>query len=139
MPELRIEKQEVYAQARARGVGEKQAFLQAGYRPTSKHRWALLRNLVIDKRIAELKGEFAVAGSSDLTPVIAQLMRMASHLEKPKMTIPAITAAKGVLVEAARLKERLPAPTPSPTARDPHLERDLAHEAWRESFKSPAA
>lgn len=128
-------RQQAYARACARGLHHRLAFLEAGYKPTSYYDWELRRHPVVTARIEELKAEYAMDGSSDLTPVIAQLMRMASHLETGEMTISAITAAKGILLEAARLKERLPTPTRSYAAPDPDPDQLLAHEAWRATFR----
>lgn len=115
-------RREMFAQALARGCGPGQAEREAGYSHCAKGTRARVKSKQIKGRIAQIKKERAGGDSPDIGPVIDKLMALANAAGKLK-TAAAMVAARGFLVEAARLKGLLPAPAPPPRRR-------LSTEEW---------
>ncbi len=115
-------RREMFAQALARGCGPSQAEREAGYSRCSKATRARVASKQIKDRLAQIGKERAGGNSPDIGPVIDKLMELANASADLK-TAAAMVAARGFLVEAARLKGLLPAPAPPPRRR-------LSNEEW---------
>ena len=124
------DQQEMFAQAMADGCTAVEAAGKAGYRD----RW-LKRSEdrvgipVIAARIARLKAERA-RHLADVGPVITLLMDQAEAAGLLGSAA-GFTAARGLLIEAARLKAAAP---PPPTSAGPPLEREMTEEEWLAEF-----
>jgi hypothetical protein len=125
------EKREALAQLLARDVPFRQASKQAGYVHCWKSR-ALARTKRADvaQRVAEIRRARALE-ATDLTPMIDALMAAAEKAQAELEKTPAgLTAIRGLLVEAARLKGLAPPPplqAPQPRVR-------MTDEEWMETF-----
>ncbi|MEO8812273.1 MAG: hypothetical protein ABI376_05095, partial [Caulobacteraceae bacterium] len=94
---------EAFARARAEGASPRAAYAAAGYPAASRH-WARIATRVdVVARAAQIARGRAWGGSRDLSPVIDEMMRMAFAAERLDSAA-GLAAAKGFLVEAARLK-----------------------------------
>ena len=123
---------ETLAQRLAEDVPFRQASKQAGY----VHRWkerALKRTKRADvvARVAEIHRAKALE-AADLTPMIDALMATAKQArEEGKKSPAALTAIRGLLVEAARLRGLAPPPPPL-QARQPRTR--MTDEEWMATF-----
>jgi hypothetical protein len=119
---LRFAKQEAFAQARARGLTKTAASDQAGYKKLSTRS---TNTPAVLKRIDWLSDHLKWGGSRDLGPVIDEMRRVA----KGTNLGPAAAAReiKELLIEIARLKEKLPIGTGA--AIDP-LDEDISEAEW---------
>jgi hypothetical protein len=123
---------ETLAQRLAGDVPFRQASKQAGY----GHRWkerALKRTKRADvvARVAEIRRAKALE-AADLTPMIDALMAAAKDAQDMTEKTPAtLTAIRGLLVEAARLKGLAPPPLPAQPAQP---RRRMTDEEWMETF-----
>ena len=115
-------RREALAQGLACGMSKSAAARAAGYVKHSGHVGRLCTCASIVARVAHIVEETPRGGSSDLAPVINELMRLAA-LGGTLGTAAGLTAAKQLLVEAARLKERLPLP-------EMVLEPEMSREEW---------
>jgi hypothetical protein len=114
-------KLEALAQGLSKGLDAQDAAKAAGYfRHTHQARQRARRADVLE-RVAEIERE-RMAAARDLTPVIEAAMKMAEK-SAALNTGPGMVAARGFLVEVARLKVMLPT---VPLARAPVL----SDEAW---------
>lgn len=81
-------------------------------------------------RVAEIRRAKALEGA-DLTPMIDALMAAAKDAQDNKEQTPAtLTAIRGLLVEAARLKGL----APPPPAQPPQPRRRMTDEEWMATF-----
>ena len=125
-------RREALAQLLAEDVPFRQASKQAGYVHCWKGR-ALKRTKRPDvvARVAEIRRAKAVE-VADLTPMINALMAAAeSATDELKQTPAGLTAIRGLLVEAARLKGLAP---PAPPLELPQPRRRMTDEEWMETF-----
>ena len=114
-------KLEALAQGLSKGLDAQDAAKAAGYfRHTHQARQRARRADVLE-RVAEIERE-RMAAARDLTPVIEAAMKMAEKSAGLE-TAAGLVAARGFLVEVARLKQMLPT---VPLARAPVL----SDEAW---------
>jgi len=126
------EKLEALAQLLAEDVPFRQASKRAGY----VHYWkgqALERTKRpgVVARVSEIRRAKALE-AVDLTPMIKALMDAAeSANDQLKQTPAGLTAIRGLLVEAARLKGLAPPPPPLQT---PQPRRRMTDEEWMETF-----
>lgn len=125
------EKLEALAQLLAKDVPMRQASKQAGYAHyfKSKAEERTKRPRVV-ARVAEIRRAKALE-AADLTPMIDALMAAAKEAQNMKEKTPAtLTAIRGLLVEAARLKGLAPPPPPPPA----QPRRRMTDEEWMETF-----
>ena len=126
------EKLEALAQLLAEDVPYRQASKRAGY----AHYWktaALERSkrAGVVARVAEIRRAKALE-ATDLTPMIDALMAAAKNAqEKLEKTPAGLTAIRGLLVEAARLKGLAPPPPPLQSMQP---RRRMTDEEWMETF-----
>ena len=123
---------EAFAQALARGATPREASEKVGYAAHARQAPRVAARADVIKRTAQIRQELAWGGSGDLKPVIDEMMRLAKEAGKLK-TAAGMIAAKGFLVEAARLKGLLPA---AQEEFEPH-EPTLSEEAWLARFAPP--
>ena len=108
MPTLTNPRHEAYARARATGGSKSAAYKEVGYAASSNTgRVETIKG--VPERIAELRDHVHWGETSDVAPVINELMRLAREAGAFK-TAAGMVAAKGLLAEAARLKGRLAEP-----------------------------
>jgi hypothetical protein len=125
------EKLEALAQLLAKDVPMRQASKQAGYVHyfKSKADERTKRPRVV-ARVAEIRRAKAFE-AADLTPMIDALMTAANDAQaKPEKSAATLTAIRGLLVEAARLKGLAP-PPPAPP---PQPRRRMSDEEWMATF-----
>ncbi len=136
MAALKNARQEAYCQARAKGSAPVAAYVEAGYAYSGRYRFPRLEEKNdISERIAELVHHLARGGSRDLGPVIDEMLSMARAAIEVKNAA-AFVAAKGFLVEAARLKLMLP--HDGWANKRPHIDINLSDEEWTKRFGAPA-
>ena len=126
------EKLEALAQLLAKDVPMRQASKQAGYAHYFKS-IALERTKQpgVVARVAEIRRARALE-AADLTPMIDALMAAAKEAQDKEEKTPAgLTAIRGLLVEAARLKGLAPPPLP---AQPMQPRRRMTDEEWMEAF-----
>jgi|GEM_PF-6652137 len=87
-------------------------------------------------RIAELERDAAWGGSGNLKPVIDELMRLA-EVAGELGSAAGMTAAGGLLCEAARLKGLLEGQSPHADAADPPRRVRLSNDEWLAKFAPP--
>jgi hypothetical protein len=126
-------RQDAFARAQAEGRGALDAYLQAGYEGKSrqKRNYAneLARNPEIRARVEALRDEMTWGGTADIAPVIQELIGLARRVgDKP--TAAQMVAARGILVEIARLKGQL-ARSDAPA---PDLPPQMSHEEWLATY-----
>jgi hypothetical protein len=127
------EKREALAQLLAENVPPGPASKQAGY----AHCWkdpaqARANRADTVTRVAEIRRAKAHA-ATDLTPMIDALMAAASgkDADELKKTAAGLTAIRGLLVEAARLKGLAP---PAPHLQPSQSRTRMTDEEWMEAF-----
>jgi len=126
------EKLETLAQLLAKDVPMRQASKQAGYAHYFKSK-ALERTkrAGVVARVAEIRRAKALE-AADLTPMIDALMATARDAQDKQEKTPAtLTAIRGLLVEAARLKGLAP---PPPSPQTPQPRQRMTDEEWMETF-----
>jgi hypothetical protein len=124
MAALENRRMEALAQGLADGLALHAATKAAGYsRQTGESRRRAAR-ADVQARVAEIARERR-ASAADLEPVIEQLIGLAAEAGKLG-TAAGMTAARGLLSEAARLKLLLP-PAPDPNR---YVPPDLTTEQW---------
>jgi hypothetical protein len=129
MRKLENARHEAYAQARARGASVRDAYIEAGFKGR-RHAWRMNRIAAVKVRIEELTADLPWGGTTDLTPVIS-LLGKAAERAVALNTAASLVAAKGLLVEVAKLKMLLAAKVeraPPPFMLKPRLSDD----AWVE-------
>ncbi len=108
MPTLTNPRHEAYARARATGGSKSAAYKEVGYTDSSNTgRVETIKG--VPERIEELRDHIQWGETSDVAPVINELMRLAREAGTFK-TAAGMVAARGLLAEAARLKGRLGEP-----------------------------
>lgn len=136
MPPLANGRHEAYARARAAGLVPRAAFLEAGYHDRARNVQRIASRREVVKRIAELQRDAAWGGSGDLKPVIDELMRLALAAGKLRSGA-GMTAAKGLLSEAARLKGLLEARPDRADPADPPRRVQLSNDEWLAKYAPP--
>lgn len=106
MAALKNPKREAFARARAKGLAPKAAYAEAGYRSEWRAA-ALAESDEVKERVAEILDHKAWGGSRDLGGVIDEL-RDAFRAAVKLNTAAGMVAARGLVTEAARLKQMLP-------------------------------
>ncbi|HEV2362893.1 MAG TPA: hypothetical protein VGS12_01710 [Caulobacteraceae bacterium] len=134
-------RRERFAHAVASGLSPKAAAAEAGFaRPRQAFR--LLASPAVARRIAALRCERAGGGSRDLGPLIDKLLGIFDAGLALK-NAQALVAARGALVEAARLKQLLPfAPGEAPPPAAPvatgepfhWTDKEMSDEEWNAHF-----
>lgn len=76
MPVLKNPRHETFAQARAKGKTEDQAYIEAGYRPSRSAAARLCANVKVSARIAELTERTAIRAEIDIATVLRELARI---------------------------------------------------------------
>ncbi len=104
---LRNRKREAFALAMARGAAPLEACVAAGYKRCSTQAGRIKSLPEVIEREKQLREDLAWGGSGDLAPVINEMRRLAKKSGELKSAA-GMMAAKGLLVEAARLKGLLP-------------------------------
>jgi hypothetical protein len=122
MAALMIPRQESFAKALAEGLTPDEAAEMAGYKGEKKQARHRARQAKFVERVAELRRRRDWGGSSDVGPLIDELMKTVQEARKLD-TAAAFVAIRGLIVEAARLKQTLrefepeePLPPPLTTA-----------------------
>ena len=127
MPALTKHRYEPFAQALSRDLHPVAAAKEAGFKGNKTQSCERAQRPEVIARVEELRRRRDWGGSRDLGPMIDELMaaaRQASTLT----TAAAFVAVRGLIVEAARLKQMLPepedeSPLPPPTTPAEWLER----------------
>ena len=114
----------MFALALATGAPIVEAFSCAGYKKR-KCAAAMARRDDVVTRVAEIKIERAGGGSRDVGPLIDTCMK-AIEAAMALGTASGLVAARGLIAEAAKLKQMLP---PDRALPDPQI-RDLTDEEW---------
>lgn len=127
MAALTISRQEAFAQALMQGLSPEEAAEKAGYKGERKQARQRARQPKFVERVEELKRLRDWGGSSDVGPLIDELM-MAVQEARKLDTAAAFVAVRGLIVEAARLKQLLPETEPD------ELPRPLTIEEWTEKY-----
>ena len=111
MPALKNSRYEAFAHQQAQGLNPQDAALAAGFAKsqTQACRRALRPEIVA--RVEELKRLRDWGGSRDLRPLINEL-GAAVQEARTLNSAAAFVAVRGLIVEAARLKQMLPEPEP---------------------------
>lgn len=120
---------EAFAQALAGGASPGRAWTEAGYVGHEHRARGRAAHPTVTRRVAEIGREQTLA-AKDLTPVIEEMMRLAKEAGKLN-TVAGLTAARGLLAEAARLKGLLPEPPWVPEA---PLIRTLSNDEWMAEY-----
>ncbi len=131
MPKLDNARHEAFAQARVAGASRRDAFRQAGYDDLGRGIGRVDTRPEVVARLAELEQAARWGGSGDLGPVIDELMGLAQKAGALG-TAAGMSAARGLLAEAAKLKMQLDVqpdaycrPSPVP---------ELTKEEWLKAF-----
>ncbi len=124
---LRNRRREAFALAMARGAAPLEACVAAGYKRCSTQAGRIKKLPEVVEREEQLREALAWGGSGDLAPVINEMRRLAVAAGELK-TAAGMMAAKGFLVEAARLKGMLPVELAP-------LRRRLTIEEWLAKHK----
>ncbi len=128
-------KHEAFAQARARGLEHRAAYVTAGYFPSKDRGARLQQRPDVSGRIAALAEQRRWSGTRNIAPVIEEMAELAKTMAT-KETAAAAVAAKGLFVEIARLKALLPADDGG--KKKPRIETDLSDEEWLKRYGRPA-
>jgi len=136
MPPLVNQGHEAFARARAAGLTPRAAFLEAGYRDPARNVRRIASRPEVEKRIVELERDAAWGGSGNLKPVIDELMRLAQVAGKLRSAA-GMTAARGLLGEAARLKGLLDAQSHRADVADPPRRVRLSNDEWLAKYAPP--
>jgi len=126
MTALFITRQEAFAQGLARGLIPDEAARQAGYKGEKKQARARAKHPKLVGRVQELKRERAWGGSRDMGALIDELMEAVQEARKLESAA-AFVAVRGLIVEAARLKQMLPKP-------EEPFEPPMTPAEWLEAF-----
>ncbi|HEY5070961.1 MAG TPA: hypothetical protein VII63_02920 [Caulobacteraceae bacterium] len=132
----RIDRQEAFAQALARGVEGREAAREAGYKAPRNWR-TLMKNRVIADRLAELRRQRAGGASADVSSLIDWLIEIAEDARAVK-DVRGYGVARACLETAAKLKLRRPASEPATrpaasaaqAAYFAELDREVSDEEW---------
>ncbi len=108
MPKLTNPRHEEFARLRVEGFSRRKAGLLAGFKSTGTGSWLGKKEDVL-ARIVALTDEIYWGETSDLAPVINELMRLARDAGGIGSAA-GMVAARGLLAEAAKLKGRLGEP-----------------------------
>ncbi|MBA3812295.1 MAG: hypothetical protein H0X27_11765, partial [Caulobacteraceae bacterium] len=123
---------EAFAQALAGGASPGRAWAEAGYVGHGHRARRRAADPAVKRRVAEIGREKTLA-AKDLMPVIEEMMRLVKEASKLD-TAAGLTAARGLLAEAARLKGLLPEP---PWAPEEPPRRRLTTEEWVAKYAPP--
>ena len=127
MAALEDERRERFARNLADGMPAWRAWAAAGYAPKGGRGRRVAEREDVKARVDELVQARKWGGSSDVGPVIDECMRLAKVAGGMKGAA-AMVAARGFLVEAARLKGLLGAAEPRP---------ELTDEEWLAKYAPP--
>ena len=131
MPSVSRDRHEAFAQALARGLAFREAAAAAGYKSFGGSVLAMAKSEWMVNRIAEIDARARGGGSSDVSPIIDDLMRLAGVAEKMG-TAAGMMAAKHLLAEAAKLKKSLPEDIAPPLTEG--LRPIMTHEEWVKAY-----
>ena len=134
MAALEDERREAFARNLADDMPAWRAWAAAGYAAKGGRGRIVAQRKDVKARVAELVRARKWGGSSDLGPVIDECMRLA-QVAGGMDSAAAMVAARGFLVEAARLKGLLGAPAPAACAPEPRPE--LTDEEWLARYAPP--
>ncbi|HZL19468.1 MAG TPA: hypothetical protein VFG23_17165 [Polyangia bacterium] len=124
---------EAFARALARGVSLREATAASGLKYFPKRMQARAATAAVVARVEELKEEARWRGQQDLKRVFEKLFDLASSASELK-TGAALTAARGLLAEAARLREHLPGAGHGAPLQGVRPAPDLTKEEWLAAF-----
>lgn len=131
MPPLPVLREEAFARALAMGLSLTEACIEAGYIGNWKQARKRAARPDIVARVTALRDERHWDGTADVAPVINALMRLARKAgDMP--TAAAMAAARGLLAEAAKLKDRLEDKVGTPSEATPIAPQflPLSDEDW---------
>ncbi|MEO8926216.1 MAG: hypothetical protein ABI306_03550 [Caulobacteraceae bacterium] len=131
MPRLANSRHEQFARARADGLSRPDAYRKAGYAGAVKNAPRVESRPEVIARVAELPRE-GLSSRSDIRAVIDELLRLA-RVAATKDSAACLTAAKGLLSEAAKLQGRLDAESEGPSVGRPRRVV-LTTEQWLEKY-----
>lgn len=127
MAALHSPRREAFAQGLALGAAPVTAWQGAGYVRHMGRATAAAAEKDVAARVVEIELERAGGGSTDLAPLIDRCITLADKAGDLG-TAAGMVAARGFLVEAARLKGMLPAPMAS------EIIPTLSDEAWMAKY-----
>jgi len=127
---LLTKKQEAFARGQARGLTQTEANAAAGYSRRNASRVA--KNPAVQARIAELTKRIAWSETRDVLPLIESL-KEAFDKALALDTGASLTAARGLVAEAARLKQMLPREKDAADERARRLQ-PLSDEEWTKLY-----
>jgi len=127
---------EAFAQAIALGRTPVEAAIEAGYAPPRNH--LRLRLKLTEKRVEHLRTLLGGGNTRELAPIIEQMIRLAGKAAELE-TASGLASARGLLAEAARLKQLLPESPTSATAATSTAPAApaLSREEWLAAFGRP--
>ncbi len=129
MPAFENERREAFAQALVDGLPPLRASRQVGYRSRGNRARQRAAHPDMVRRLKEIVVERAGGKSRDVTSLIEVLVEGA-QAAKALGSVQALTAMRGLVVEAARLKALLPDPPPPPDEIIP----ELSEAEWLEQY-----
>jgi hypothetical protein len=142
MPALKKTRYEPFALQLSLGLNPLDAALAAGFAKSQTQASRRAARPEVVARVEELKRRREWGGSRDVGPLIDELAD-AVREARTLTTAAAFVAVRGLIVEAARLKQMLPAPEdhaprPPPMTREEWL-RKFNPEAWRQAYGPEAS
>ena len=136
MPALWNPRHGAFAQALARGESIAAATAASGLKHMPQRMRERAETPALKERVAELKEQHRWGDNDELAKVFGVLMRLAESAGTLESGA-AMTAAKGLLAEAARLRESVPrAQASAPAPERPRLPT-LTREEWIATFAAP--
>lgn len=125
MPALKNRKHELFAQAKARGLTNQEAYSEAGYEGHNASRVSGYEE--VKARQEELEADIAVLQQAELPAVTRQLLALAGAAGKLNSAA-GLAVARAALMDAARLNGAVsPQTAPTPVADVPD---ELSEEEW---------
>ena len=99
---LKSEKQELFAQAVAKGVATRIAFGEAGYKMNRSDAYRLARHPEVKRRVEEIRARAALRTEASVAGFTLRLMEIAEEAQK-KDSASSLAVARGCLMDAAKL------------------------------------
>ncbi len=120
---------DAFADAIADGLPVRRAALRAGYSPLSKSVYLWVKRPDFIARVERRRARREPASAADLEPIIERLLAAADRAAEAEPDAALLRAMRELLVEAARLKQLLPAPEAGGAA-----DYEMNREAWLATY-----